>query len=240
MNVAPDDQFEDPDRDLAQLRLLHLADSALPIGSLAHSFGLESLVAADLLNTGNLGDFLKDFLQEAGFVEAVFCRHAFVLASSVWHAAPWLRLNDELSARKAARESRIGSASLGKNFLSAVNALGDFPAMRAALSDSKQAGGLIHHAPAFGLAAGALGFDETSTVAAFLHQTVTCMVSSCQRLLPLGQSAATRLLWDVKPALLYTVKRCERCQVDDACSFTPLLDWGAMEHPALSTRLFVT
>ena len=43
--------------ELADLRLLHLADTALPIGSLAHSFGLESLVAAEILDVNGLFGF---------------------------------------------------------------------------------------------------------------------------------------------------------------------------------------
>jgi urease accessory protein len=226
--------------DLALLRLMHLADSALPIGSLAHSFGVESLVDQGLLTSNNLGEFLQGFLQEAGFVEAVFCRHGFALGSSLWSVERWLKLNEEMSARKVARESRAGSASLGKNFLSAVNTLRDFPTIQAALISSKQAGALIHHAPAFGLAAAMLGFDESNAVLAFLHQSVTALISSCQRLLPLGQSAATRLLWELKPTLLETAKHSRNRSLDEAYSFMPLLDWGAMEHPALTTRLFVS
>jgi urease accessory protein len=226
--------------DLALLRLLHLADSALPTGSLAHSFGVESLASEGRLTTENLGEFLHGFLQEAGFVEAVFCRHGFALRSSVWSVERWLRLNEEMSARKLARESRAGSGSLGRNFLSAVNILGDFPAIQAALISSKEAGGFIHHAPAFGLAAATLGFDESNAALAFLHQTATNVVSSCQRLLPLGQSAATLLLWELKPTLLETAKRSRNRSLDEAYSFMPLLDWGAMEHPALTTRLFVS
>ncbi len=67
--------------ELAELRLLHLADSALPIGGLAHSFGLESLVARELLGVGELAEFLRGFLEEAGLVEAVFCREGFRLGS---------------------------------------------------------------------------------------------------------------------------------------------------------------
>jgi urease accessory protein len=240
VTLPTDDLIASVESDLALLRLLHLADSALPIGSLAHSYGVESLVAEGLLTTENLGEFLQGFLQEAGFVEAVFCRHGFALASSLWSAELWLKLNEEMSARKVARESRAGSASLGKNFLSAVKMLGDFPTIQAALISSKQAGDLIHHAPAFGLAAATLGFDVSDAVLAFLHQSATSLISSCQRLLPLGQSAATRTLWELKPTLLDTAKRSRNRSLDEACSFMPLLDWGAMEHPALTTRLFVS
>src|ERR1700722_11898068 len=147
---------------LARLRLLHLADSALPIGALAHSFGLESLVAAEIIQVRDLAGFLRGYLEESGLVDAVFCRAAHALA----HAPPenlpldrWLELNRLLSALKPARESRAGSASLGRNFLQTVLALGDFPLLRSALAASKSSPEtVVHHAAAFSLASGVLAF----------------------------------------------------------------------------------
>jgi urease accessory protein len=257
------------DLELGELRLLQLADSALPIGALAHSFGLESLVARELLGVGELAEFLRGFLEEAGLVEAVFCREGFRLGSGACgagafddaaaqssrhgrrplHSAEplvdgcreqWVELNDRLSAMKPARESRMGSASLGKNFLMALAGLGDFAMGREALRVSREAGSLIHHSVAFGLAAGVLGFTEGRTVLAYLHQCVASLVSACQRLLPLGQSAASKILWELKPAMIETARRSSACAVDDTSCFMPLLDWGAMEHPALTTRLFIS
>jgi urease accessory protein len=233
----------DFERDLADLRLLHLADSALPIGGLAHSFGLESLVSQELLGVSDLPEFLRGFLEEAGMVEAVFCREAFRLAQIDQEklcADRWVELNDRLGALKPARESRAGSASLGKNFLTAAAALGDFPTLRDALEASKRAGSAVHHSLAFGLVSGVLRFGEDRAVLAYLHQSIAGLVSASQRLLPLGQSAATKILWSIKPAILETANRSATCAIDDACCFMPLLDWGAMEHPALRTRLFVS
>src|ERR1700687_192912 len=85
--MASDVSVHNFERDLADLRLLHLADSALPIGGLAHSFGVESLVSRELLGVGGLAEFLRGFLEEAGMVEAVFCREGFLLARPVACAA---------------------------------------------------------------------------------------------------------------------------------------------------------
>jgi len=228
---------------LAELRLLHLADSALPIGALAHSFGLESLASAEILKTGGLPGFLHGYLEEAGLMEAVFCREASRLARGApetYFAARWIEINNLLSARKPARESRAGSASLGQNFLAAVAGLGDFPLLREALHASKQSASLIHHSTAFGLACSAMALDEDRAVLAFLHQSMASLVSACQRILPLGQIEATRILWNLKPAIAETAARSAACTMDEVRCFTPLLDWGAMEHPALSTRLFIS
>lgn len=230
--------------ELADLRLLHLADTALPIGSLAHSLGLESLVAAEILGVNGLFDFLRGYLQEAGGMEAVFCRAAFRLAADAsrgFGVERWLELNVRLGALKPARESRAGSASLGRNFLATVLALGEAPVLREAFESARKPPvTAVHHSLAFGLVAGALGFDEERAVLAYLHQSAANLVSACQRLLPLGQTDAARILWNLKPVMIEAAQRSAASDPEAVACFTPLLDWGAMEHPALSTRLFVS
>lgn len=228
---------------LAFLRLLQLADSALPIGALAHSFGLESLVEAEMLTTSGLPDFLRGYLEEAGMLDTVFCRQAFRLAGrngEGFPSAQWVEINDRLSAIKPARESRAGSAALGQNFLAAVLGVAECQALREAFEAVRRARGAAYHCTAFGLAAGALGIDEECAVLGFLHQATASLVSACQRLLPIGQSEATRILWTLKPAMIAIARRSRDCGIDEVSCFMPLLDWGAMEHPALSTRLFIS
>lgn len=238
--------------DLSDLRLLQLADSALPIGAMSHSFGLESLTANEILEPSNLPDFLRAYLEESGTMEAVSCREGFrqaVAGEESFSPARWIRLNQRLGAWKPAREARAASCALGRNFLNAVTGLGNFPVIQAALQATRDAGAqqspdrpsaVVHHSAAFGLASGALGFGEDRAVLAYLHQSAASLVSACQRLLPLGQSRAAGILWDLKAAIIEAAARSAVVTLDSACSFTPVLDWGAMEHPALATRLFIS
>ncbi len=234
---------DSPADGLAELQLLHLADSALPIGSLAQSFGLETLVAEELLDAARLPEFFEVYLHEAGLVEAVFCREAWSLGNAppeAFSLARWLELGEKLSARKPSREGRAASAALGLHFMMAVNELGNYPVIAEAFGASQRSRSMIHHSTAFGLTGGALGFAPDSVVSSFLHQSLAGLISACQRLMPFGQREATRLLWKLKPAMMLAVERSAVCTVDDVASFTPLLDWGAMEHPALATRLFIS
>ncbi len=64
------------------LRLLHLADSAFPIGATAHSFGLETLTATGMLTPQSLHQFFSDLLWETGQMEAVFGRLAYRCAGT--------------------------------------------------------------------------------------------------------------------------------------------------------------
>jgi len=232
--------------DLTDLRLLHLADSALPIGALAHSFGLESLAAAGLLTTNNLDEFLRGWLAENGILDAVFCREAFRIPMTGISQAreQWAELNALLSARKPARESRVGSLTLGRNFLFTAMAVAELPLLREILAMPESASNLrrtgAHYSLAFGIVAGVLRFDEHRAVLTFLHQSVAGMISACQRLLPLGQTEAARILWNLKPLITEAAERSAACGCQAVYSFAPLLEWGGMEHPALSTRLFIS
>lgn len=226
------------------LQLLQLADSALPIGTTAHSFGLETLVEEGYLRVESLESFLDDFLCEVGRVEVTYCRAAYRLAVT---AGPeehfighWLELNQQMSALKMARESRAASATLGRRFLQLVSSLEANPLLELSIRVAKTMGCDLHHSLAFGLVGGIMQTDETATALAYLQQSIMGLVSACQRLLPLGQGQASLLLWHIKPRLVTVVDESKELALEDLTMCTPLLDLCSMRHPELRTRLFIS
>ena len=216
---------------LPLLQLQQLADSAFPIGSAAHSLGLESLVEAGFLNVDTLARFLEDYLAESGVLEAAYCR-----ASCGAGIDDWLALNIDLGARKLARESRDASSSMGRRFLRLAAAISNHPSLLAAA----QLDGEVHLAACFGFVAGALRVDAHSAVVAYLQQSMAALISACQRLLPLGQTQAHTILWNLKPSILRTAENASTVPARQASCFTPLVDLASARHATLYTRLFMS
>jgi urease accessory protein len=225
------------------LRLLQLSDTALPIGALNHSFGLESLAAEESLSADGLETFLYDYLQEVSALEIHFCGAAYLLgAEDRFPTQRWLDLNTRLGAFRLARESRIASATLGRRLLRLVNGLVNSPILVAAVDAAQQTETDIHHCAAFGLAGAALGIEEDATLLAYAHQSLANLISACQRLLPVGQTQAARMLWELKPVLAELLRRAQEnhFDVEESACFCPLVEAGSMRHPRLTTRLFIS
>jgi urease accessory protein len=216
---------------LPLLQLQQLADSAFPIGSAAHSFGIEALVDAGFLNTEKLSAFLEAYIHETGTLEAAYCGASCGIAFD-----QWLILNAELSARKLARESRDASSATGRRFLRLAASISGNDILIAASALESE----THLAACFGLVAGVFEIDSVTAAAAYLQQSITALVSACQRLLPLGQTQAHRILWNLKPAILQAAARGAALRPSHTSSFTPLLDIASARHATMYTRLFMS
>jgi urease accessory protein len=220
------------------LRLLQFADSALPVGSLCHSFGLEALVSDQDIENGSrqcpqaLAWYLEDCLSESLLVDAVFCREAHARALT---GASIVDLNEDASALRLARESREASLTIGRRFAALACALCPDPALSSLANLTE-----LHHSVAFGYTMGVLAADPELTVSAFVHQTVLNSISAAQRLLPLGQIQANRIAWDLKPAMLETVQRSRELPFSAAGAFAHLPETASMRHSVLPTRLFIS
>ena len=211
-----------PADDVSLLRLLQLADSAIPIGGSAHSFGLETMAEEGSIAPENVEDFLRDHLQEGGALEAAFVRWA-------WKRDDHCALSHEFSARKPARESRDASLKLGRRFAELVNALTGAPLLQTEL----------HYCVAFGAAGAVLGIAEDAVALAYLHQSMAGFISACQRLMPLGQAAASKILWNLKPAIIRAADS-EINNAEEGWCFTPYPELASMRHGSLETRLFIS
>ena len=205
---------------------------------MAHSFGLETLAFDGDIESGvescpaSLARYVEDQLEESLLLDGVFCReaHARAINGSAVHD-----LNRELSAFRLARESREASMALGRRFAALAARLHPGPALSSLESLEE-----LHHAIAFGYVFGVLAIDPDLTVSAFLHQSVLNIISAAQRLLPLGQTQANRIAWNLKPAILNSAAQTRSASFSAVCAFAHVPEMASMRHCSLPTRLFIS
>jgi len=98
----------------------------------------------------------------------------------------------------------------------------------------------LQYAVAFGVASRALKLDCDQVVLAYLQQFAAGLISACQRLMPVGQQAAARILWNLKPAVIRAAQPVRAEHMGEVTCFTPLPEIASMRHGSVETRLFIS
>jgi urease accessory protein len=95
-----------------------------------------------------------------------------------------------------------------------------------------------HHAVAFGMTAGALGWEPGAAATALLYSTTALLVGAALRLLPIGQLEGQSVLWSLHPVIERVAREAAERAPGDLWSFTPGQDIQGMLHERMDARLF--
>lgn len=219
------------------LRLLQIADSALPIGGYTHSWGLEAALARQVVHdAATLENWGRSWLRNAlapleGVVVAVVCRAA--------RAADWptiRRANELLTASFVPPSIRNASTEMGEQLL-ALAATWNWSAAAAkrVREDAKQR---CNHAVVFGMLGAWAEEEPRSTLAAYLHQAALGMISAGVRAVPINHTHGQQILAYLHGDIEELAARYAAAELEEAGSGCPFYEVLCDEQTRLSTRLF--
>ncbi|KAH6783871.1 urease accessory protein F [Perilla frutescens var. hirtella] len=214
-----------------------LLDSILPTGGFAHSFGLEAATQARLvISPDDLRTFVVHVLDNAGSLLL-----PFVCAMTMSpDTQTWCRLDRLLNAMLTNEVSRKASTGQGSALMRvAASVFSEIPSLKMMRSEALSSGDVyFHHAPAFGLVCGLLGFDAETTQRAYMFVTMRDIISAATRLNLVGPLGAAVLQHQVAPIAESLSTKWMNRGIDEACQTCPLLDTVQGCHSYLFSRLF--
>ena len=215
-------------------RLLHLADSALPTGSFAYSYGLESSLTFGLVRTETeFRAYLYSFLQQAVAFDLPFVTSAAQVASA--GLAPLLL---EYDAQLLTPALHRASLTQGKNWLKLLATFYPEAGLAELTHELAQQELPAHFVPLFGLSLGKITFALADIQAAYLHLALRDQLSAAIRLGFIGPMAGHLLQHDFYGIFESLLDSADIRPYTEATRCTLLLDVAQILHDDIYSRLF--
>jgi urease accessory protein len=221
------------------LSLLQFSDGLFPAGAYAHSFGLESCVqSGEVRSAEGVEEFLRGYLAGSAApadLVALLCARR---AGEAGDLASCYALDDLLDAVKLAAELREASRQMGRQTLRVANSLINNNLLSEFGNAAAKGFTPCHHPIVIGMIGTAFDWPCLDISNAYLYSTSAAIVGAALRLLPLGQLAGQRILWNLRPLISRLAAEAQNKNQDDLWSFTPALEIAGMQHATLDARLF--
>lgn len=218
--------------DLALLGLLQLVSPALPIGAFAWSQGLESAFELGWVSDeATLGEWLEGVLED-GLTRCDLP----VLARmyDAWQAdngAAFLEWNDWLQANRETAELAAEDFRLGEAMVRLLRSLDRLPTSSVLPSRPT-------YAAMFALASWQHGIPVRDSLLGFAWAWLENQLAVACKALPLGQTAAQRLIERLRPQLVTAVDTALALGDDELGPALPGLALASAHHETQYSRLF--
>ena len=223
------------------LQLMWLASPALPVGGFSYSEGLEAAVeSGTVTNEAQAADWLLDQLRlSVARSDLATCAQAL----RAWRdgdRAAVESINDWVRTTRESAELRLQTEQMGRSLVEWLRNGGSVA--QGAVDERVTALAALRPAPtwpvAFALAAVRTGANDADALAAFAFGWAENMVQAAMKAVPLGQSAAQRILAALATAIPSAVEHALRLGPDERQSFAPMLAIRSAQHETQYSRLF--
>jgi urease accessory protein len=223
------------------LSLLQLADSNFPSGAFSHSFGLETYIQDESVqNKETFFEWIRIYLEkQLAYTDGLGCRLTREALMNHDVAEIWI-LDRKLFVQNMPEETRQANRRMGERLVVIGIDLYSIPLLEDYLKKIRTNKAFGHPAIAFMIICDFLKIDRNQAMLTYLYSTIATLVQNGVRGIPLGQTAGQRILLEIHPILLKTVKKIEALDKDDFGAVAPGIEIAQMRHEKLHVRLFMS
>ena len=204
--------------DLDRLRLTQVLSPAFPIGSFAHSQGLEWAIATGAVRDGaGMEAWVAAVIQRgSGFADAVF------LSMGRQPGADFVALADLYAAYIPSSGRQLEAAELSRGFRALTDAsAADLPYVLVLAKETAS-----------------IQVPEVEVLGLYLQSLAVQLLSVAVRFMPMGQAEAQRILAALAPVIADAAQRASGAGEEALFTFTPGADIAAMAQEHMETRIF--
>ncbi|MHB8062744.1 MAG: urease accessory protein UreF [Ruminiclostridium sp.] len=227
---------------LSCLQLLHLSDPLLPIGGFTHSYGLETYVQKELVNSSASA---KKYLE-------CYLKHNFLYNDLLAMRLAWeyaeakdidkiQQVSSILCAAKSPKELRNASTKLGFRFIKLVeNRLTENDFFNSYLYLVKNSKCKSIYSVVYGITANIMNIRKDEAMCAISYSTASTIINNCAKLIPLSQMDGQKILFEIHDIIKEIVNIVSTLDEDDLGMSCIGFDIRSMQHERLYTRLYIS